>query len=364
MSTRIFKFNLNNNYGQCGGSLKQRGGAKFNQGDRVRTANGDLGTILKVADDNEFSMFLVAPGPHYVITMDDGNKKEYNGVINVPAGNGTYNYLVSEDKIEVNPTSPSVFGGLGGLVNGFLGTVTGSSPSSTSFNVGDKVLVNGEVILIKKKSTIKTTVVNKKGVVTNVSPDGKVTVSFSDSQVIVNGDQLSKDDDKTSDIFLPSTSATSEMPSPSPGKPNLVASKTSSAMNLGPVGVSETSSALNTQMQKPTGVSETSSAFNPPMRKSTGVSETSSAFYRDIPHKKTTSVTSSEDYYSVIPKVVSRKESNLTSLYAKIPMRKSANRQNGGFYNESMLGQYGGFNEERKIYSYADIPIRTKPTFN
>lgn len=351
MSTRIFKFNLNNNYGQCGGgslkqrggaSLKQRGGGKFKQGDRViiKNKNGNFATILKVADDNEFGMLMVSTEPHYVITIDGvNNKEEVDGVINVNAGNGTYHYIASEKELELNPISSSIFGG---LVNGMVNGLSGLLPSSTSFNVGDKV---------------------------------------------------PKNDDDLSDIFLKSTSATSEMPSPSPGKPNLVASQTSSAMNLGPkpTGVSETSSALNTQMQKPTRVSETSSAFNTQMRKptcgstcsstcgSTCGSETSPANYRDIP-LRITSVTSPEEYskikskekpsatsseeYSQIPQVVSRKEGNLKSSYANIPMRKSANRQNGGFYNESMLGQYGGFNEERKIYSYADIPIRTKPTFN
>ena len=41
MSTRIFKFNLHNNYDQCGGG-------KFTTGNRVKTRSGELATVLEV----------------------------------------------------------------------------------------------------------------------------------------------------------------------------------------------------------------------------------------------------------------------------------------------------------------------------
>jgi hypothetical protein len=346
MSTRIFKFNLNNN-DQCGGgSLKQRGGGNFKEGDRIRVkSSGEVGRVVREASISEFGLDLYIGNTYYVLDMDGGNKKSYKDLINSSNGRGGYNYVGDEKDLE--SASAGAGGVLGGLVDGItglLGAVTGSTGSSGSrndFDIGTKVLVNGEVFLGTAPPFERINAVNKKGVVTAKSkaPVGMVYgVNFNDGSMTleVSGTQLSKDDN----IFLPNTSATSEMPSPSPGKSNQFLSQTSSAFNAqmptpkrtGPSGVSETSSAFNTQMNIP----------------------------------KRTSVTSSEVGYQV-PSFVSRKETNVAALYASIPKRTSANRQNGGFYNESMLGQFGGFsgfNEERMINSYADIPKRRTPTFN
>jgi hypothetical protein len=86
-------------------NIKQIGGYKFNPGDRFITISGDYGTIIRVAQINEFGTDLAFNIIYYVVNFDNGNRRAYSEAINISSVDGTYNYIINEQSL-IQTTQP------------------------------------------------------------------------------------------------------------------------------------------------------------------------------------------------------------------------------------------------------------------
>jgi len=88
-------------------TLNQIGGYKFKPGDRFVTISGDYGTIIRIAQINEFNLDLAFNFIYYVVNFDNGNRKTYQHAINASSTNGTYNYVINESSL-IPTTQPYI----------------------------------------------------------------------------------------------------------------------------------------------------------------------------------------------------------------------------------------------------------------